>query len=273
MKTALGEILRENFSFRKQIAKLSKSQLIKQYKGAALGPLWAVIRPAMTIFVYWFAFEIGLRKNKPVTINGIETPFFLFLLVGMIPWFFMKDAILDGANCFRKNKQFITKMSFPVSTIPTFTLLADLYVHIGLTAVMYVILLLMGVQPTVYNLQILFYMPMMYLFFLCVSWFTAPLAAVSKDFLNAVRSIIVAFFWLSGIIWNPYGLESPVLRHIVLATPITYFSNGYRNAFLYERWFFTTHYETVCMLLWVVAFAVLGVFTYRRLRRVMPDVL
>ena len=97
----MKEVLNENRHFFKQILKLSKSELIKTYKGAALGPAWAVIKPVITIFVYWFAFAIGLRGGKPISYNGVTVDFFPFLMVGTIPWFFMSDAILNGAGCIR----------------------------------------------------------------------------------------------------------------------------------------------------------------------------
>ncbi len=262
-------ILKEHRDFKNQIFKLSRSELIKTYKGAALGPLWAVIKPAITIFVYWFAFQIGLRANR--SIEGI--PFFLFLMTGMIPWFFMHDAILDGSACFRKKKAFITKMSFPVSTIPTYTLLSNLYIHLLLCVLMYAVLLISGVSPSIYNLQFFFYMPIMYVCFLFLSWILAPLSAVSRDFQNLVKAIITALFWLSGIIWDPFSLSNDLLRRVVTATPITYFANGYRNAFLFEKWFFMTRYETFCCLIWIVGFLIVGVYTYKRARRVIPDVL
>ena len=267
------EMIKENFSFKKQLMKLSKSELIKKYKGAALGPAWAIINPTVTIFVYWFAFVVGLRGGKPVTYQGGERTFFQFLVVGNLPWFFMRDAILNGAKCFRDNRAFITKMPFPVSAIPTYTLLADLYANLGLTVVVYVLMLCLGVKPSIYNLQLLFYIPMMYLMFLFLSWATAPLCAISRDFHNIIKAVSQALFWISGIVYNPHGIESPILRKIILANPITYFANGFRNALLYETWFWETRFETCCMFAWMVVFAIVGVYTYRRMRKIIPDVL
>ncbi len=62
----LGNILKEHKTYRQQILKLAKADLVKTYRGAALGWSWAIIKPAVTIFVYWFAFEIGLRAGKDV---------------------------------------------------------------------------------------------------------------------------------------------------------------------------------------------------------------
>ena len=57
-------ILKEHRGFGKQILLLAKNELIKTYKGAVIGPLWAVVKPAFTIFVYWFAFSCGIKQLK-----------------------------------------------------------------------------------------------------------------------------------------------------------------------------------------------------------------
>ena len=62
----LSEIIKDHMIYKQQILKLAKADLVKTYRGAALGWAWAIIKPAVTIFVYWFAFEIGLRAGKDV---------------------------------------------------------------------------------------------------------------------------------------------------------------------------------------------------------------
>ena len=54
----LIEIIKDHIAYRKQIKKLAKADLIRTYRGAALGWSWAIIKPAVTIFVYWFAFSV-----------------------------------------------------------------------------------------------------------------------------------------------------------------------------------------------------------------------
>ena len=90
----IKEIIKDHYDYRKQLFKLAKTEIIKTYKGAALGWSWAIIRPAIQIFVFWFAFSIGLRSGKPV--EGY--PFFLWLIAGMIPWFYMRDMISGGSQ-------------------------------------------------------------------------------------------------------------------------------------------------------------------------------
>lgn len=71
------EIVKEHIEYKQQIFKLAKSDIIRTYRGAALGWLWALIKPVTTIFVYWFAFTIGLRGGKAV--NRIS----IFLMANM----------------------------------------------------------------------------------------------------------------------------------------------------------------------------------------------
>ena len=81
------EILKEHIEHRAQLSKLAEADLKKTYSGSVLGWSWALIRPSILIFVYWFAFSFGLRKGGDV--NGY--PFFLWLIAGVIPWYFMRQ--------------------------------------------------------------------------------------------------------------------------------------------------------------------------------------
>ena len=59
------------------------------------------------------------------------------MFIGIIPWFFIQDSITQGAKELRINRQFITKVKFPVSTILTYTEVSRLFVHLILMAFMY----------------------------------------------------------------------------------------------------------------------------------------
>ena len=54
--STIREIWQEHVEWRGQILKLAKADIIKTYSGAALGWAWALIKPTLTIAVFWFAF-------------------------------------------------------------------------------------------------------------------------------------------------------------------------------------------------------------------------
>ena len=145
----LTQICKDHISYRQQIFKLAKADLVKTYRGAALGWSWAIIKPAVTVFVYWFAFSIGLRAGGDV--EGM--PFFLWLIAGLIPWFYMNEMLTQGTDSIRKYSYLVTKMRFPVSTIPTFVSISKLLVHFILLAITIVIFIAMGYPPNIYIIQ------------------------------------------------------------------------------------------------------------------------
>ena len=108
--------------------------------------------------------------------------FFLWLIAGVVPWFYMSDMITQGAGAIRKYSYLVTKMKFPVSTIPTFVNISKFVIHIILMLIVIIIFWLFGYPPSIYYLQLPFYMILMFIFFDAWSLFASLLASISKDF-------------------------------------------------------------------------------------------
>ncbi|MGL5692954.1 MAG: ABC transporter permease [Peptostreptococcaceae bacterium] len=264
----LTYILKENATNIRQTLRLAKADLVKFYKGAALGFLWAFIKPMVTIGVYLFAFQVGIRKGAPM--DGF--PFFLWLVAGLLPWFFISDSIIAGTMSIRMYRQFVTKMKFPISTIPSFVLLSKLYVQLGMIAAIIAIYIGYGFYPDIYYLQFLYYIPTMLIFFIVLSWSLASLAVISRDFENLVKSSLQAILWMTPILWNIENVSSPTLRFILKLNPINYFIEGYRDIFLYKRWFFEGTY-TIYIWIVIIALAIIGSIIYKKLYKEFADVL
>ena len=265
----LKEILCEHLLCRKQLLKLAKVEIVKTYKGAVLGWAWALIRPAITIFVYWFAFSIGLRAGKDV--EGF--PYFFWLISGMIPWFFMRDAFTSGASSLRRHTYLINKIKFPICTIPTFVNLSLLLVNMLLIAIMIVLFAIFGYPPTIYHLQIPIYILMMFLFFNAWGLFAGMLGAMSRDFLNLIKSLSMALFWLSGIMYTVERISVAWLRDIMLFNPITIVVNGFRNSMIYKEWIWENPIEIRNFVITYAIMIILALWAYRKLRKDVPDVL
>ena len=263
------QIIKDHIQYRQQIFKLAKADLIKTYRGAALGWSWAIIKPAVTIFVYWFAFQIGLRAGKSV--DGF--PFFLWLISGVVPWFYMNDMITGGTECIRKYSYLVTKMKFPISTIPTFFSISKFMVHLALLVIMVIIFIIMGYPPTIYLIQLPIYMLLSFLMFTTFSLLASLLACMSKDFLNLVKSLVTAIFWLSGIVWNVETLDIPWLKTLLKINPVTYLVEGYRNCFIHKTWIWESPKTLIAFLIiWLILLG-MAICIYKKLRKEIPDVL
>ena len=265
----IKSIIKDHIAWRQQIFKLAKADIVKTYSGAALGWSWAIVKPTITIFVYWFAFSIGLRMGHDI--NGI--PYILWLIAGVIPGFYMSDMLTQGAGAIRKYKYLVTKMKFPVATIPTFVSFSKFAIHLCLMVIVIVIYAVSGFFPDIYILQLPFYMLCMLAFFTAWSLFSSMLSAMSKDFLNLVKSLTTAFFWLSGIMWDVSKIGHGTLHTILMFNPITYIASGYRNVFVYKVWFFEEPMHLLYFCIVLAVMTLLALWSYKKLIKEIPDVL
>ena len=200
-------------------------------------------------------------------------PFFLCLIAGVVPWFYMSDMITQGAGAIRKYSYLVTKMKFPVSTIPTFVNISKFVIHIILMLIVIIIFWLFGYPPSIYYLQLPFYMILMFIFFDAWSLFASLLASISKDFLNLVKAFVSAVFWLSGIIWDANSVTIPWLKKFLNLNPVTFFVNGFRNCFINQVWFWEQPKRFLYLGISFAIILVLALWAYKKLRKEIPDVL
>ena len=269
MIDTIKTIIREHIVYKEQIKMLARSDLIKTYRGAALGWAWAVIKPMVTLFVFWFAFAVGLRSGKPIA----GYPFFLWLVAGMLPWFYMQELITGGAGCIRKYNHLVTKMKFPVSIIPTYFNISHMYTHFILLAITIVLFALFGYMPDKYYLQLPLFILMMFCFFVVWSLLSGLLSAISKDFQNLVTAFSSAIFWMSGILYDVDKIKHGWVRLLLKFNPVTVISGGFRKALIYKQWFYEDGIELACYMTTLTLFTLFALWAYRKLRKEIPDVL
>lgn len=261
-------ILKENLRNTGRTLEMSVKELQKRYSGAALGAFWSLVRPLLFIFVYWFAVSVGIRGGGAIN----EYPYVLYLIGGIIPWFFVSETLVYAGKSLRTNKHLITKMVYPVSTIPTFSVLSQLYVHAAMSVIVVVIFALSGYPPTLYTFQLIYYSFALFVFMTVLSWTTSALVVVSRDFEHLIRSTTQMLFWLTPIIWHVGNVQG-ILKLVVMANPINYFVNGYRESLLYQRWFFENPLYTLYFWGVTLALAFFGAFVFHRLKDEFADIL
>ena len=257
---------KENFS---KIFKLAKVDLIKSYKGSFLGWLWTIIKPGVTIFVYWFTIEIGLKTSK--FRHGY--PNFLWLIASIVPWFYFSEMITGGPSSLRNYNYLVTKLKFPISIIPTIINISRFSVHILLELFVILIFMLNGYPIDSYVLQIFFYMLMGFLFFEAWGLFSSVLGAISKDFLNLIKSINILVFWMSGILWDVDAISIVWVKKLLLFNPIAYLIDGYRNCFINKIYFYEQPVRLLVFIGILLALTTLAGICHKKLRKDVPDVL
>ena len=124
MKEKMLGLPMELYHNKRLILSLSRNDFKTKYAGSYLGIVWAFIQPVVTIMVYWFVFTIGLKAG-----DMAEYPFVLYLISGIIPWFFFQDALNGGTNALMEYNYLVKKVVFKISILPIVKVLSALFVH------------------------------------------------------------------------------------------------------------------------------------------------
>jgi lipopolysaccharide transport system permease protein/teichoic acid transport system permease protein len=255
------------YQSRRILFQLSKNDFKQRYLGTYLGLIWAFVQPLMTILIMWFVFQVGFRA-APIK----DFPFILWLISAMIPWFFLSEAITGATGSLYEYSYLIKKVVFRVSTIPLIKILTSLYLHLVFVGLIFVLFLLHRIPLTLHAVQILYYIFASVVLVLGISWITSALTVFLKDIGQIVGIIIQMGFWATPIFWS-VGMLPARLVPIMKLNPAFYITEGYRNALIYQVWFWqhwvwTTYFWTVTGL-----FFVIGAVVFSRLRPHFADVL
>lgn len=264
-------------SWRSQVVNLALNAMRKSAHGSLLGWVWVFVKPALYIFCFWFALNMGLRASRASAMDG--GTYMMWLASGLIPWFYMQAMLGSGSNVFKKYSYLVNKLKFPVPLIPVFHQLGQLFIHLMLLACLIVAYFIAGGALDIYVLQLVLLVAIMYLFSLGWSLLASSLCAMSTDFLNLIKALTTPIFWLSGILFDisVVAAELPVFKYIMYFNPVTFIVTGYRQVFVnasgYKVWMWNDPLFFGIGLGVVVLTILVGLGLYSHLRKDIPDVL
>jgi lipopolysaccharide transport system permease protein len=112
---------RDLWRYRELFYTLAWRDVAIRYKQTVIGLAWAVIRPALTMFILTFIFG---RVAKLPSEGG--APYAIMVLAGMLPWTFFSTALADSSNSLIANANLISKVYFPRLIVPAATIIVGL---------------------------------------------------------------------------------------------------------------------------------------------------
>ncbi|MDM5314880.1 ABC transporter permease [Fictibacillus sp. b24] len=267
MKSALI-ILKEHLQNKYLISRLSLYDLKNTYSATMLGNIWVILNPLIQIFVYWLVFGLGIRGGAPV--NGV--PYFIWLISGIIPWFFISKAITNGSNSIYSKLNTVSKMNFPLSIVPTYTVTAQLYNHLILLMLL-ILTVIASIGLVSLNLFLVFYFTVAAIFLLvAIALITSTLSTLVRDVNILIQSIVRMLFYLTPIIWVPNLSELPYFFKVMFyLNPFYYLVNGYRELLLFGDTDTIISYNTLYYWNVVLVLFFIGAFLHVKFRKQFVD--
>lgn len=262
------------YESRKLIARLSVNDFKTKFAGSYLGIIWAFVQPVITFLVYWFVFEKGMKPAAIRDAAGTEVPYVLWLIAGMVPWFFFSDALSGGTRALLDYSYLVKKVVFKIDILPIVKIVSAVFVHLFFLAFAVLLYTLYGYYPDVYTLQVLYYSICLFVLVMGISYLTSAVVVFFRDLNQVINIVLQVGVWVTPIMWNIDTMDiSPVLKNLLKLNPLYYIVQGYRDAFIgkvafFERWELTIYFWVV-----TIVFVVLGTHVFKKLRMHFADVL
>ncbi len=259
---------------RKLISRLSVNDFKTKFAGSYLGIIWAFVQPVITVLVYWFVFEKGF---KPPTVNnaaGVAVPFVLWLIAGMVPWFFFSDALSGGTRALLDYSYLVKKVVFQIDILPVVKVASAVFVHLfflGFTVLLYAAY---GYIPDGYTLQIVYYSVCLLVFTLGLTYLTSAVVVFFRDLNQVINIVLQVGVWVTPVMWNIDTMElNPLLKDMLKLNPLYYIVQGYRDALIGKVFFWER--PGLSLYFWAVTavFVWLGTYVFKKLRMHFADVL
>ena len=273
--------IKETISYRDLIFLFVKRDFVAKYKQTILGPLWAIIQPLLTTFVFTIVFG-SLARLSQKDIADAYIPGFLFYLSGTLCWHYFSDTLFRTSNTFIENRHVMGKVYYPRLVTPIATSISNL-ISFGIQFAMFVVAIIVfaiigGDSGGTYTLSItpnLLFLPLIVL----------QLMLLSSGFGIIISSLTTKYRDLAMLVG--FGLQlwqyaSPVAYGLTLITnahsdllwlymfnPVTPIVTTFRYSMFGVGYFDLTYYLISWAITLLIAF--LGLILFSRIERTFMD--
>lgn len=219
---SLGDSWHELWGYRDLFYFLAWRDFKVRYKQTAIGAMWAIIRPLLTMVVFSIIFgNIGKFPTEG------SAPYPIMVFSAMLPWYFFASTLSESANAVINNSAMISKVYFPRIIAPTAPLLVNLVDFV----ISFLILLGMMVWYQ--------FTPSMNILLLPIFLLLAAITALGLGYLISALNVkyrdfryVIPFLVQIGLYISPVGFSSQVIpeqwRLLYSINPMVGVIDGFR---------------------------------------------
>ena len=231
--------LKELWKYRDLVILFVKRDIKNVYKQTVLGPLWIVINPFLSTFVFTVIF--GIIAN--ISTDGI--PQFLFYMSGNILWSFFSSCFNRASSTFLSNARIFGKVYFPRFVMPLSGIIYNsitFLVQFVMFAILVAVYALTGA-----NVHSNFLVLALPLFLIHIAFLGTGTGLIISSLTTKYRdlNVLVSFgltlwMYLTPVVY-PVSQIPESFRFIILLNPVAPIMETFRYAFLGSgsfEWFF-----------------------------------
>ena len=213
---------RDLWRYRELFQVLAWRDLSVQYKQTAIGVIWALIRPLLTMVVFTIIF--GRIAQLP---SDGTSPYPLMVFAGMLPWTFFSSGLAGASNSLVNNANLISKVYFPRLIVPTAAVVVAFVEFLISFAILLALFAWYHFLPSWHIIFLPFFVILTFLASIGPSLWLTALNVQYRDF-----RYIIPFIIQFGLYVSPVGFSSSVIpehwRLVYSLNPMVGVIDGFR---------------------------------------------
>ena len=225
-KTELG-YWADLWRFRELFLFLSWRDILVRYKQTAIGIIWAIIRPLLTMLIFTVIFQ------KLANMPGDGLPYAVMVSAGQVPWQFFSSSMTEASNSLIANGPMLSKIYFPRLIIPASAVIVSFFDFLISLVILAGLMLWFGVVPDWRILLLPAFTVLGFFASFGPSLWLAALNVKYRDF-----RYVIPFLVQIGQYVSPVGYDAAMIRHkygtvaalVYALNPMVGVINGFRWA-------------------------------------------
>ena len=244
---------------------LAWRDILVRYKQTAIGIVWALIRPFLTMVVFTVVF--GQLAKLPS--EGAPYPILVFS--AMLPWQFFSNSLSECSNSLISNANLLSKVYFPRLVVPTSAVVVSFVDFMISGIILLALMAWYNFIPTWRILTLPLFIGVAFAASIGAGLWLASLNVQYRDF-----RFIVPFIVQFGLYISPVGFSSTIVpekwRFLYSLNPMVGVIDGFRwailggNSQLYLPGF-------ILSMMLVVLLLLSGIWYFRKMERTFADVI
>jgi lipopolysaccharide transport system permease protein len=255
---------RDLWHYRELVYFLAWRDVAVRYKQTAIGVVWALLRPAVTMLVF-----VGFRRLAHFPLSTVPEPLLVFAAV--LPWQFFSSALGEAAGSLIANANMLSKVYFPRLVIPgaaVITSLVDFGITLGL---MMALMAWYGFAPGWQIILLPAFVALSFGLSLGLGLFLAALNVEYRDFRYVVPFIVQFGLFVSPVAFSTADVPERWWTLYSL-NPLVGIIDGFRWALLGGH--APPNFTTIGIAVLVTGLMlVLGIWYFRRMEHGFADII
>jgi lipopolysaccharide transport system permease protein len=234
-----------------------------RYKQTAIGVVWALLQPLLTMALFTLVFSIFAR----IPSDGLPYP--VFALSALLPWTYFSQAMARSGNSLVGDASLITKIYFPrliiplsAATAPAIDFFISFVLLLGLMAYY-------NILPTWHLLALPLFLFLAFITAFTAGLWLAPLNVRYRDVGYVIPFMIQLWMYACPVVY-PISLVPERWRSLYSLNPMVAVIEGFRWALLGKE-FPDLRAAGVSVIATVLLFLT-GVVYFKRMERTLADV-